>query len=238
MRSTALDGIMHTCSQNAVGMPMYKHLLGALIQTKPVPYVWDNWRGFDTPGGEALPAAITWPSPAFCLTAGKGAIAHHHRLAVFRAKYDQKAAGWADMATWHMNGVLVFSKAEDAFDVIGLAGHSGMPIVFPEIQLAFRRMGDRWHWDFSPTGPVNGLYQLFRRDFDEEDERQFSHALDYVGSIYSTFLAAWLHELAQPGEWVNFPPKPARLQYKDGKVKKVLRLPLLGYKTYVKQVKV
>lgn len=234
MIATVLDRALQSAFENRSALPVYKHLYDAIMETKPKAFVDFDWSNVAT-NGRCLPDKdMDWAEPAFCLTAPHGISHYGHTIAALRAPHANKFTGWLENVTWQLQGVMVFKRNPASFDVIGMLGTHTMPVMFPEAQISFNHEpGMPWSWDYAVTGPVNRIFYDFYVDaYEEADAPVFRHAIDQLGGLYSQFLGYWMHKLEQPGKWTVNKPKPPRLQMKHGKIKKVLREPLLGYSTY------
>ena len=234
MQETLLDKTFQTAHHNRNALPMYEHFYTALRETTPRAYLWREWEG-DVMSGKPLDTE-EWAPGAFCLDLQNGVVNTPHSLTALSTPGAYEVTEWLADANWRLAGMLVYSEEPDAFDVVGLCSRTDSPVIFPEAQVHFKRSNNTWGWQYAATGPVNSFfYDAFISDHTDAELTAFNDAIDVLGSTYFYTLGAWLDNVSQPGAWEVFPPKPPKVKEKNGKVKKVLRGPLLGYSVFKRE---
>lgn len=228
MRTTVLDNLFQTCLANRKIMPLYAYLEQILQQVKPMCLVWNEPEPLQTP----LPDSdMTWPHAGFCLDLRAGLAPGKHSLCVDQGYQSPDTRVWCERLLWNLEGLLLFQRDAQRFEVIPLAAWSkDRSVVLPEIQLAFKRTDGGWSWEKSTLGPVNAVFHDTYIDrMDAEGVAAVDDAVDTLGNAISLCLGTLYTKLTNPLTTYNVTlAKDAKVKRRGDKVVKIYRPATVG----------
>lgn len=238
-KPTILDKLIYDCNSMSE-MPFYKGMLGYLQNMAPSAHVVrpDESQMFSIPIHElppppepALPGEfLKVPSPVcYCLEDDRSIpinMSCHH----MGNEHSDFFQGY-----WFLAGAMVSEIGPDVLEImpIGVTVQDGKPIIFPELPASCGFRDGKWDIGISYSHPVHDLlYNLMLKDLDAQQVQYIGKQVAHKGKWLLSDIASYMKHVDKSAVETFRPSKP-RVKMKDGKVKKIYRLPALGYSRVV-----